>query len=62
MIKKTQRPVKHKKNLKTYLPAEFLQKLCASVCMYAVLKAKSGQTKYGFHLNFSFVNSLHIVH
>lgn len=45
------------------LPAEFLQKLCASVPrrIDAVLKAKGGHTKYWFDLDFSSVHSLHFV-
>ena len=45
------------------LPAEFLQKLCASLPrrIDAVLKAKGGHTKYWFDLDFSSVHSLHFV-
>ena len=45
------------------LPAEFLQKLCASVPrrIDAVLKAKGGHTKYWFDLDLSSVHSLHFI-
>ena len=45
------------------LPAEFLQKLCASVPrrIDAVLKAKGGHTKYWFDLDVSSVHSLHFI-
>ena len=45
------------------LPAEFLQKLCASVPrrIDAVLKAKGGHTKYRFDLDLSSVHSLHFI-